>query len=317
MSSLILKMKDKKIAEELNILKQCEDYGVPLTKCPQFLFLAMGVVIIATMLATNFFGDIFFDDPVLVLLIIIGETVILFIVGYAVIGGFEKMAEANKMKSDFIDLVTHQLRSPLTNLKWGFQDLQEEEKGKNEELLNTLQSNVDKMSEMVDNLLIVSKMEQEGFDFEKDSFSIKDVVEELLNEYGTAEKEGVNLIYKPGDVPEVISDPSQLKIVMDNFISNAIKYTKEGGEVKIRLKRKDNFVVFEVEDEGIGIPEADRKKVFSKFERAGNVKKVEKSGSGLGLFLSKEIIENLGGEIGFESVEDEGSTFWFKIPVAI
>ncbi len=310
-------MKDKKIAEELNILKQCEDYGVPLTKCPQFLFLAMGVVIIATMLATNFFGDIFFDDPVLVLLIIIGETVILFIVGYAVIGGFEKMAEANKMKSDFIDLVTHQLRSPLTNLKWGFQDLQEEEKGKNEELLNTLQSNVDKMSEMVDNLLIVSKMEQEGFDFEKDSFSIKDVVEELLNEYGTAEKEGVNLIYKPGDVPEVISDPSQLKIVMDNFISNAIKYTKEGGEVKIRLKRKDNFVVFEVEDEGIGIPEADRKKVFSKFERAGNVEKVKKSGSGLGLFLSKEIIENLGGEIGFESVEDEGSTFWFKIPVAI
>jgi len=310
-------MKDKKIAEELNILKQCEDYGVPLTKCPQFLFLAMGVVIIATMLATNFFGDIFFDDPVLVLLIIIGETVILFIVGYAVIGGFEKMAEANKMKSDFIDLVTHQLRSPLTNLKWGFQDLQEEEKGKNEELLNTLQSNVDKMSEMVDNLLIVSKMEQEGFDFEKDSFSIKDVVEELLNEYGTAEKEGVNLIYKPGDVPEVISDPSQLKIVMDNFISNAIKYTKESGEVEIRLKRKDNFVVFEVEDEGIGIPEADRKKVFSKFERAGNVKKVEKSGSGLGLFLSKEIIENLGGEIGFESVEDEGSTFWFKIPVAI
>ncbi len=303
--------------EELNVIKHCKNYGVPLIKCPQFLFLLMGVIIVGIILFTFFVGDQVFGEPLLVLGIITGEAILLFVVGYAVIGGFEKMAEANRMKDDFVDLVTHQLRSPLTTLKWGFQDLKEEmdTDEEQEKYFESLQGNVEKMTDMVNNLLLVSKMDQEGHKFEKEKFSINELLEGVLKDYMIDEDSTVSVEKKIEKVPNIFSDPSQLEIVMDNFISNAIKYTKEGGEVKVRLGADNKYILFEVEDNGIGIPKEDQKKVFEKFERAKNVDKVQESGSGLGLFLTKEIVEKLGGKIGFESEEDEGSTFWFKLPM--
>lgn len=310
-------MDKKNIGAQLNVLKQCKNYGLPLYKCPQFLFLVMGVIIIFVILVTYSVGDKIFEEPITVLWIVAGEAGVLLMMGYAIISGFEKMAEVNQMKSDFVDLVTHQLRSPLTTLKWGFEDLRQEVKTNQEQdqYFESLQSNVEKMSEMVNNLLLLSRMDQEGHQFETKKFSINELLDKILEDYLVDENKDVEVHKKIEQVPKITSDPTQLEIVMDNFISNAIKYTPKGGQIEIRLKQKGKTVIFEVEDSGIGIPKNEQNKVFAKFERASNVGKVQQTGSGLGLFLTKEIITKLGGKIGFNSVEDKGSTFWFQLPI--
>jgi signal transduction histidine kinase len=310
-------MDKNKISDQLNIFKLCAKYDIPLWKCPQFLFLVMGVVISGVILFTYLLGGDYFEDPLLIISIVSGEAIILFVIGYAIIGGFEKLAEVNKMKADFVDLVTHQLRSPLTTLKWGFESFKEEMDVDEEQkkLFTSLESNVEKMAEMVNNLLLVSRMDQEGHKFELKEFSINELVEDILKDYIVDKNKKVKVKKEIDNVPLIKSDPAQVEIVMDNFISNAIKYTPEGGDVKVRVKEEKKLVTFEVEDNGIGIPEEEKDKVFAKFERASNVDKVEETGSGLGLFLTKKIIEKLGGKIGFESEEDEGSRFWIKLPI--
>ncbi len=309
-------MSQKKIIDQLNIVKQCKGYGVPLLKCPQFLFLVMGIFIIVVILATFFLGDNFFEDPLLILFVVTIEAIVLFVMGFPIISGFEKMAQANQMKSDFIDLVTHQLRSPLTTLKWGFEDLKEdlEMSEEDKDYIDSLERNVEKMTEMVNNLLLISKMDQDGYRPDKESFSLNEVLEKVLKDYIIKEDSKVKLVKKIKETPKINSDPHQLEIVIDNFISNAIKYTPKGGKMTVELREDGHFIFFQVTDSGIGIPKEDYPKVFAKFERASNTAKVQETGSGLGLFLTKEIVRKLRGKIGFKSVENKGSSFWFKIP---
>jgi len=112
---------------QLNVIAQCRKYGVPLWQCPQFLFLVMGSVIIVTSILSYLIGSRYIAQPEAVVLVVLSVAIFLFILSFAITRSFEKLAEASRMKSEFINIVSHQLRSPLTNIKWSFEILSSDE----------------------------------------------------------------------------------------------------------------------------------------------------------------------------------------------
>jgi len=116
--------------------------------------------------------------------------------------------------------------------------------------------------------------------------------------------------------PDVIGDPDRMKMVVQNLIDNAIRYSRGGGRVDIAMSRDGNFLRWEIKDQGVGIPKDQQKFIFQKFFRSDNAVKHQTQGSGLGLYIARAIIEELGGKIGFESELNAGTMFWFTIPTA-
>jgi signal transduction histidine kinase len=304
--------------EQLKVGSQCKRYGLSLWQCPQFLFLIMGTIIIATTIITYFIGERYINDPLTVALVIIILTSVLFVIAVIITQGFEKLAEANRMKSEFISIVSHQLRSPLTNLRWTLEFLNSETaEEKRFEYYKILQENSIRMGELIDNLLIVSRMEQGKFPLKKEEFSLEEFVKKVIKDseqFAAASKVKIEFNVEQ-NLPKAFADQSQLKLLVDNLVSNAIRYTQESGKIEIELKRlKDNFY-FKIKDGGIGIPEKDQKYIFQKFFRASNAQRFQTQGSGLGLYIAKCVVETSGGKIGFKSELEKGSTFWFTIPI--
>src|SRR3989344_8417791 len=149
-------MKPENILSQLNIFNQCKQYGISFWQCPQFLFLIMGLINIASSLTAWSIGNKFIDSPEAVILIVLSVTVILFIIAFIIVQSFDKLAQANRMKSEFISIVSHQLRSPLTNLKWALDFLTSGNGGmiseeKKVEYYKTLSENAERMGELIDN----------------------------------------------------------------------------------------------------------------------------------------------------------------------
>ncbi len=313
-------MNFKGILAQLNILAQCKKYGLSPWQCPQFLFLAMGMIIIGSILATYFIGRKYVEDPQVVALIVLFITAILFIIATTIIRSFERLAEASRMKSEFVSIVSHQLRSPLTNFKWVIELILSGKinpvSEKQLEYLKILKENSDRMRELVSDLLIVSRIEQGKLPPGKEKIFLKDLIEKIIKEMEIfAQAANVKIEFKTkGKLPQILTDPSQLKLVIENLLDNSIRYAKGKGKVGIKLEKKDKNLHFEIKDKGVGIPENDQKYVFQKFFRSANALRHQTEGSGLGLYIAKSIIKKLKGKIGFKSQEDVGSTFWFTLP---
>jgi len=311
----------KKILAQLNIPAQCRRYGLPLWQCPQFLFLVMGSVIALTSIISYLIGTRYIANPEMVALIILVITTVLFIIAFVMTRSFERLAEASRMKSEFINIISHQLRSPLTNIKWTFELLTSREmevpSGKVEEYLNNVKENIARMVELIDDLLIVSKIEQGTFPVLKKEFSLEDLVKEQVSRYKVfAEASHIELSFSSQkSLSEVFTDPSLLKLVVENLIDNAVRYTKGRGKVKISIERREKDLFFKIKDSGVGIPKKEQRYIFQKFFRAENILKERTRGSGLGLYVCKSIIEKLGGKIWFESKEGKGTTFYFTLPI--
>jgi two-component system, OmpR family, phosphate regulon sensor histidine kinase PhoR len=307
-------------AQSINVKSHCRKYGLSLWQCPQFLFLIMGIVIILAILAAYFIGSRYIEDPLLVSLIIIILVLVLFVISFIITSGFERLAEANRMKSEFISIVSHQLRSPLTNLKWTLDFLtsreMKDDPEKKMEYYKILKENAGRMGELIDNLLIVSRMEQGRMMVKKEEFSLEDLIDDLVSAFQPflqASNIKIDFVAEP-DFPKVFVDRYQMKLLIDNLLSNAIRYTKGGGRVAIRLFVKNNNLIFEIKDTGVGIPKADQKYIFQKFFRAQNAAQQQTQGSGLGLYIARSVVESAGGKIYFKSDEGKGSTFWFSLP---
>jgi len=313
-------MKYITIFNELNIARQCKRYGVPLWQCPQFLFLIMGVVVIITAIATYYIGTQYIWDPRLVALIVLVVSSILFVVGFIISQSFERLAEANKIKSEFISVVSHQLRTPLSNLGWAIELLMSGKLGKIEkkqtEYFTILKENIGRMGELVKDLLMVSRIETQTLLFKSKEFCLAELTQELVKEFEpVAKASNVKVIFnQPKRIPLVFADLFQIRQVVENLLDNAIRYTKNQGDIRIKIEARGNKLYFEIKDNGVGIPLEDQKHIFQKFFRADNAMKYQTQGSGLGLYIAKSIIEKSKGRMGFISQKEQGSTFWFSLP---
>jgi len=306
---------------QLDIIGQCKKNGLSLWQCPQFLFLIMGVGIFITILLSFLIGAEFIDDPETVALIVIIITVILLTIAFVITRSFEKLAEASRLKSEFVDIVSHQLRSPLTNIKWTFEVLSAKDfdisEDKKEEYYINVKENIVRMVELVDDLLIVSKIEEGAFSIHKSEIYLEKTIRDLIDRYKVfAEASDIDLVFSPDDNIEVImADASMLKLLIENLIDNAIRYTKGGGKIEVKYEKRPKEILFSVEDEGVGIPEKDKKFIFHKFFRAENALRTRTKGSGLGLYVCRSIALKSGGRIWFSSIENKGTTFYFTIPL--
>jgi len=327
-------MNFKGILSQLNIVAQCRKYGLSLWQCPQFLFLVMGLVITISTLTAYAIGTRYIEDPRMVALIVLLATAILFIIAVIITNSFERLAEANRMKSEFVSIVSHQLRSPLSNLKWAIELLMSGKLGKIEEkqteYFKILKENSDRMGELIKDLLIVSRIETAKLPIKKMEFSLEDLVKELIKEFTPfAQASNVEIeILTKENLPKIFADPSQIRLVIENLLDNAIRYIKGRGVVEIKIEsqarrkfltenlgRQDKNLYLEIRDTGVGIPKEEQKYIFQKFFRSENALRYQTQGSGLGLYISKAIIEKSEGKIGFKSQKGIGSTFWFTLPL--
>jgi signal transduction histidine kinase len=146
---------------------------------------------------------------------------------------------------------------------------------------------------------------------------LSDIVKNLVSgAMPYAEASGLELKFnEPKNLLKASFDASMIKLVVENLIDNAIRYTRKGGKIEIWLKKENEKLVFKIKDQGVGIPFSDQGYMFQKFFRSSNALKEQTKGSGLGLYIAKLIITKSGGKIWFESEEGEGATFYFSIPV--
>lgn len=281
----------------------------------------MGLINIGAMISTYFIAARFSNEPFIVSLIVIVVTLILFIIGSLIVENFNKIVEANRLKSEFVSIVSHQLRSPLSSIRWTLNLILDKRLGdinqKVEEYLDLAKSSTKRMIELVNDILNVRHIEEGRFGVIK-TLNLKDVAEKVFNDlWSFAQASNVDLrLEAPGNVPAIKADPEELKLIIQNLVENGIKYIKNKGFVIIKMEVLNNFIRLSVKDNGVGIPLADQKYIFQRFFRASNARIVQTEGTGLGLFIAKSIVENLKGEIGFRSEEGKGSVFWFTLPIA-
>lgn len=228
----------------------------------------------------------------------------------------------SRLKSEFISIAAHQLRTPLSAIKWTFRlildgdvgDVSEEQK----KFLNRGYETNERMIKLVSDLLNVSRIEEGRFGYEFIKFSLEKVITDLLEDYKTVvDKKKVNLIYKTPStpLPLVKIDPQRLRLAFQNIIENAINYTLPGGDVTISLKTTESSAVVEVRDSGIGIPKHQLTRLFTKFFRAENVMRMQTEGSGLGLYIVKNVVKRHGGDITITSQEGVGTTVAISLPL--
>jgi signal transduction histidine kinase len=279
------------------------------------------VVVIISSVSIYLIGVRFINDPDTVAIIVMLVAMFLMVVGFSITRSFERLAEVSRLKSEFISIVSHQLRAPLSNLRWIVDLLMSGRvEGISEKQLSYLQilrENSIRMEELIADLIVVSRIESGGLFFKNEEVSLPDLVERVISRTRPlAEASNVELGMSIKDeLPLVFCDPFQISQVIENLVDNAIRYTKDKGLVKIILSRQTTKIYLEVKDNGVGVSPEDQKFLFQKFFRGRNAFKQEARGSGLGLYIAKSIIERSGGKIGFTSQEGQGSTFWFTLPI--
>lgn len=231
----------------------------------------------------------------------------------------QTLEKVNKAKDKLFSVISHDLRGPLNSLQ-GLLALSHDKALSQEEALKLFPEIARQLSQshnLLDNLLVWAKSQMQGFQPNPEKFNLRLLIEEVTQLLGgPADKKKIQIIYAAPSSFEAFADPDMVKLILRNLISNAIKFTPEGGSITISASEESGFIKIEVADTGVGISEEEQQKLFEKDARYSTPGTIGEKGTGLGLQLSKEFVESNGGKIWVKSLKGKGSIFTFTVPAA-
>jgi PAS domain S-box-containing protein len=233
----------------------------------------------------------------------------------------ERLRELDRMKDEFIALVSHELRTPLTSIR-GYLELLGEPDGTGDEaereaFLQVIDRNAQRLQRLVEDLLLAAQAEADSLHLERAPIDLVALVSDCLEGAApAAAAREVELASEVTAAPQVLGDAGRLAQVVDNLLSNALKFTPEGGVVRLRVGESGDEALVEVADSGMGIPDAEQGELFTRFFRTRRAQREAIAGVGLGLSIAKSLVEAHGGRIAFTSAEGAGTTFTVRLPLA-
>ena len=228
-------------------------------------------------------------------------------------------ASTDEQRAAFLAIVSHEMRTPLTSIISFSELLRSEAAGLSpdgQRFLGIIERNADRLLRLIDDLLMLNRIEAGGLPLELSQVSLPDLAAEAVKSaVPVAAKSGVAVHLDAGEGPDLLADPRRLAQVLDNLISNAVKFSNVDGLVRVRLRYLRDTWRIDVADTGIGIPADEAARLFGPFIRGSNARIAGLPGSGLGLAIVKSLVEMHGGRVKVESVLGEGSTFSVFLPV--
>jgi PAS domain S-box-containing protein len=231
-----------------------------------------------------------------------------------------KQRDIDTAKSEFVSLASHQLRTPISGMRWSAEllmmDGAESLTTQQKKYIDRLLSSINRMSALVDDFLQVSRFDLGTRTLKVEGIILADLCDDILSEQTEAIiNKRIKLIkeYDP-DLPPIQADLGLLRMVITNLTTNAVKYSRQEGEVTVSFEKVNDNLEINVKDTGMGIPDSDQDRIFSKVFRATNATKEVPDGTGLGLYIAKKAVEKMQGRIGFVSNENEGTTFSVVLP---
>lgn len=248
------------------------------------------------------------------------ENKVIFFVGIE--RDITKEKEIDRAKTEFVSLASHQLRTPLSTIKWYAEMLLSDDAGKlnkqQRDFINEIYVGNQRMVGLVSSLLNVSRIELGTFAIESEPVNFVEIAESVVGELLPEIKNKKLNLKKNYDanIPLINGDSKLVRIIFQNTLSNAVKYTPEKGQITLTVEKREPNIFISVADTGYGIPKGQQSRIFEKLFRADNVREKDTDGTGLGLYIVKAIVDEGGGKIWFESIENKGTTFYVTLPLA-
>jgi signal transduction histidine kinase len=229
-----------------------------------------------------------------------------------------RQRELDQLKDEFIAVISHELRTPLASVYGGAVTLEQRELDEDtrRRLISVVRRESARLAKLVDDVLWASRLDAKKVGRPAEPCDATAVAREVVATAAELAPDNVSVVYRDGEVvPRVTVDPEQLRRVLANLVDNAIKYSPEGGRVEVAAGRPNGALRFTVSDQGMGVPEEDRERIFEKFTRLDPQMRSGIGGTGLGLYICRELVGQMGGSIWVSGNEGRGSTFAFEIPV--